>query len=112
MRHRLKRWWNVPQLWPICFAIMFGKDVAKIDLTKSLDLFALLETFSEGGKAAVAYPEILQVIMAMLKAGVATIVAEMGKQAEKMKEAKGHNRRRSLSVNDQLSGVNCKLWFQ
>lgn len=110
MRHRLKRWWNIPQLWPICFAILFGKDVARIDLTKSLDLFALLETFSEGGKAAVVYPEILQVIMAMLKAGVATIVAEMGKEAEKFTEMKGHhNRRRSLSVNDQISGVNCKL---
>lgn len=109
MRHRLKRWWNVPQLWPICFAILFGKDVARIDLRKPLDLFALLEAFSDSGKAAVVYPDILQVIMGMLKAGVATIVAEMGKEAEKLKEAKGHQRRRSLSVNDQTFGANCKF---
>lgn len=112
MRHRLKRWWNVPQLWPICFAILFGKDVARIDLSKPLDLFALLEAFSDGGKATVVYPDILQVIMAMLKAGVATIVAEMGKEAEKSKETiKGHNRRRSLSVNDQTSGASCESFL-
>lgn len=82
MRNRLKRWWNVAPLWPICFSILFGRDVAKIDVSRSLDLYGLVEMFSEGGKAKVAYPEIMPVIAGMLKAGVGAVVSDQGEGAK------------------------------
>lgn len=110
MRNRLKRWWNVAPLWPICFSILFGKDVAKIDVSRQLDLYGLVEMFSEGGKAKVVYPEILPVIAGMLKAGVGTIVSDQGD--ERVKETSDSNkeddskllstptvRRRSMSLS-------------
>lgn len=63
-------------LWPVCFSILFGKDVAKIDVSRPLDLYSLVEMFSDGGKAKAVYPEILPVITGMLKAGVGTIVSD------------------------------------
>lgn len=83
MRNRLKRWWNVAPLWPICFSILFGRDVAKIDVSRSLDLYGLVEMFSEGGKAKVVYPEIMPVIAGMLKAGVGTVVSYQGDEGAK-----------------------------
>lgn len=111
MRHRLKRWWNLAPLWPICFSILFGRDVAKVDSERPLDLFALLEAFADGDKAKVVYPEVLPVIAAMLKAGVGTVVAEPSdeniKDAHKGKESPEASpkaaRRRSLSLNDRSS---------
>lgn len=111
MRHRFKRWWNVAPLWPICFCILFGKDVAKMDVDQPLELFQLLETFSDGGKATVVYAEMIPVIAGMLKAGVTTVVAEQAEEDEKRSVGDGpgsprspekrHSRRRSLSVNDK-----------
>jgi hypothetical protein len=83
MRNRLKRWWNVAPLWPICFSILFGKDVAKVDISRPLDLYGLLELFSDGGKARVIYPEVLPVIAGMLRAGVGTIVSDQGEDNNK-----------------------------
>lgn len=70
MRHRLKRWWHVPTLWPICFAILFGYDVAIIDFERSFHLFGLLELFAVDGEAEVVYPEALQVLIGMLQSGL------------------------------------------
>lgn len=78
MRNRLKRWWNVAPLWPICFSILFGRDVAKVDVSRPLDLYGLVEMFSEGGKVKVVYPEILPVIAGMLRAGVGAVVSDQG----------------------------------
>lgn len=83
MRNRLKRWWNVAPLWPICFSILFGRDAAKIDVSRPLDLYGLVEMFSEGGKAKVVYPEIMPVIAGMLKAGVGTVVSDQGEEGAK-----------------------------
>ena len=115
MKNRLKRWWNVGPLWPICFCILFGKDVAKVNFEGPLDLFALLDAFSNGGKTKVVHPDVLPVIAAMLKAGVGTVVSDYsnakikdrgGKDKESTLEVpKGHNRRRSLSLNDRVGEV-------
>lgn len=67
MRSRLRRWWDIPTLWPICFSILFGRDVANIDFERSFDLFNLLETFDS---SKVIYPKILPVITAMLQHGL------------------------------------------
>lgn len=67
MSNRLKRFWDLPTIWPICFCILFGYDVAEIDFDKNFDFFNLLETF---GKRKVVYPESLSVITAMLQHGL------------------------------------------
>ncbi len=74
MRHRLKRWWHLPALWPACFAILFGIDVGTLDLDRSFDLFGLLELFDGGKEVKVKYPEILEVMTGMLQSGLKTIV--------------------------------------
>jgi beige protein homolog 1 len=74
MRHRLKRWWHLPALWPACFAILFGIDVGTLDLDRSFDLFGLLELFDGKKEVKVTYPDVLEVIMGMLQNGLKTIV--------------------------------------
>lgn len=71
MAHRLKRWWNVPTLWPICFSILFGYDVADIDFDKTFDFFTLIECF---GNSKVMYPDALPILTAMMEAGLKDIL--------------------------------------
>ena len=73
MRHRLKRWWHLPSLWPICFSVLFGTDIGVLDLDRSFDLFGLLDVFGFDG-FKVVNPEIFEVIMGMLQSGLKTIV--------------------------------------
>ena len=73
MQHRLKRWWNIPTIWRISFAILFGRDIAAIGLERNFDLFSLLESFAPAGQTKVIYPEILPVITAMLQSGLKAI---------------------------------------
>ena len=76
MQHRFKRWWGVPALWPICFAIFFGLDPAQIDFSRTFDIFTLLETFAPHGEAPVINPAVLSVITAMLEQGLKTVTRE------------------------------------
>lgn len=85
MAHRLKRWWYVPSLWPICFSILFGFDVANVDLERNFDFSNLLETF---GKARVLYPECLQVLTSMLQHGLKDV---MRHQEDPNSPQKPHN---------------------
>ena len=71
MAHRLKRWWDIPTIWPICFSILFGYDVAEIDFDKNFDFFSLLETF---GQCKVAFPETLPIITSMVQIGLKDIL--------------------------------------
>ncbi|RKF65021.1 Beige protein-like protein 1 [Erysiphe neolycopersici] len=71
MRHRLKRWWNLPALWRMCFCVLFNKDVAEIDLERSFELYSLLEVYSD---FKVTNPQVLSVIMSMLQHGVKEIL--------------------------------------
>ncbi|KAK2756534.1 hypothetical protein FQN54_005427 [Arachnomyces sp. PD_36] len=75
MRHRLKRWWHIPALWPICFAIMFGVDVGRLDLDRPFDHFGLLDLFTFRGEAKVVIPDVLPVITGMLQSGLKSVVA-------------------------------------
>lgn len=71
MRHRLKRWWDVPTLWPICFSILFGQDVADIDFEQPFELYNLLETFNTG---RIVYSNVLPVIMTMMQHGLKDVL--------------------------------------
>jgi beige protein homolog 1 len=126
MKHRVKRWWNIGTLWPICFAVLFDMEVGNISFDRPFELFSLLETF---GKAKVVYPEIFPVIAAMLQNGLKTIVktqetedsprvnqgewqsplnAQNGNSKESLEASPTrpvHNRRRSMSLNDQMAAL-------
>lgn len=66
MASRLKKFWDVPTLWPICLSILFGYDVSEIDFGRDLDFFSLVDIF---GKRKVAYPDSLQILTSMLQHG-------------------------------------------
>ncbi|KAJ6185525.1 hypothetical protein N7519_006826 [Penicillium mononematosum] len=70
LEHRLKRWWDVPALWPICLSIFFGVDHALLNLDKPLDPSELLRAFLIEGDVKVVFPDMLPVIVNMLKSGV------------------------------------------
>ena len=74
MRHRLKRWWNCTSLWPACFAILFGKDVANIDFAGTFDIYSLMASFASDGTGKVEYLAVLPVIVAMLESGLRSIM--------------------------------------
>ena len=76
MQHRLKRWWQVPAIWLICFAILFGKDETSIDKEGPLDLHNMLELFGDNGKARVVYPDMLPVITSMLQVGLRALTPD------------------------------------
>ncbi|KAH8838367.1 hypothetical protein MCOR27_009468 [Pyricularia oryzae] len=71
MAHRLKHWWDISTLWPICFAILFGKDVAQLDFSKPFDAATLLAMFGSG---RVSLPDVLPVIMSMLQHGLRDVM--------------------------------------
>ena len=76
MRYRLKRWWNRTVLWTICYAILFGQDVANIDFGRPFDLYNLLATFGGDNTAKVTNPQILPVLTAMLQNGLKSVTKE------------------------------------
>lgn len=116
MQHSFKRWWNIPTMWPICFAILFGIDVGSIDFSRKLDLFGLLETFGPRGQAPVIYGAMLPVITAMLEQGLKSVTRDQldpdSPLAEKSNgmisslaeiPAMPNTRQRSMTLNIELS---------
>ena len=76
MQHRFKRWWNIPTIWPICFAVFFGLDPGDIDFSRRFDMFGLLDTFAPNNSAPVVNPAMLPVITAMLEQGLKSVTRE------------------------------------
>ena len=76
MQYRFKRWWSVQAIWPICFAIFFGLDPARIDFSRTFDIFTLLETFAPHDRALVVNPAVLPIFTAMLEQGLKTVTRE------------------------------------
>ena len=103
MAHRLKRWWHLPALWPALFAVLFNLDVANLDLERNFDLFGFIELFANKKELLVVYPEILEVIMAMLQSGLKSIVSSNRHQtshslAPPLEELGGPPERLSMSM--------------
>jgi hypothetical protein len=71
MARRLKRWWDIPTLWPICFSILFGFDVAHISFSSNFDFFSLLELFA---KSKVVHGDALIIITSMLQHGLKDVL--------------------------------------
>ena len=71
LRHRLRRWWHLPALWPICFAILFGLDIATLELDRPFNLSSLLELFG-ASELAIVNSSMFAVIGAMLQRGLAS----------------------------------------
>ncbi|KAK5632323.1 hypothetical protein RRF57_008037 [Xylaria bambusicola] len=71
MTHRLKRWWDIPTIWPICFCILFGFDVAEFNFDKDFDFFNLIETF---GTCKIVTPDALPIITSMLQHGLKDVL--------------------------------------
>ncbi|ODA76470.1 hypothetical protein RJ55_07740 [Drechmeria coniospora] len=69
MANRLKRFWDTPSLWPMCFSILFGYDVA--DVTLHRELSTLVGLFSA---RKVAYPEASLIINTMLQHGMREVM--------------------------------------
>lgn len=122
MQHRLRRWWNIPTLWPICFAILFGIDVGTVDFSRTFDLFGLLEVFASGSKIAVPYPAMLPVITTMLEQGLKAVTRDQSDPDSPLVErtngrksvnavastANAHRRQRSMTLEIGTS-ASCKI---
>ena len=122
MQHRLKRWWKIPTIWLLCFAILFGLDIAAIDFSRAFDLFNLLETFASGNRVVVEYPAILPVIISMLGEGLKAVTRDQSDPdsplvernvdkyfiASRSPATPSHTRQRSTSLSIETS-VSSKL---
>ena len=71
MADRLKRWWDIPTLWPICFSILFGYDVAEINFDRNFNFFSLIDIF---GKSKIACPDVVPVIGAMIQRAIKDVL--------------------------------------
>lgn len=76
MQRLLRRWWSIPSVWPICFAVLFGQDVAAINMGREFDLFNLLEAFNADLQIKVVYAEIFPVLASMLQNGLRAITRD------------------------------------
>ncbi|KFA60535.1 hypothetical protein S40285_07586 [Stachybotrys chlorohalonatus IBT 40285] len=71
MANKLKRFWDIPTLWPICFSILFGYDVAVIDFNADFEFDWLLQLF-RGQKIATS--ESMTIVMSMLQQGLKEVM--------------------------------------
>ncbi|KAH8701772.1 Beige/BEACH domain protein [Talaromyces proteolyticus] len=74
LKSRLKRRWNIAMLWPIFFGVLFGLDVAEIDIDATADTSLLVDTLASKQYTKVVFPEVLPVITNMLKCGIEAAV--------------------------------------
>ena len=92
MQHRIKRWWTLPAIWLICFAVLFGQDVASLDMERPFNHYNLLESFGAKAQTQVVYPEILPVITAMLQAGLRAVTREEADSSPPLVEKRSTSR--------------------
>ena len=76
LQHQLQHLWYVPETWSICFAILFGKDIARVKFVEKFDHSSLLENFGTGDQVSVIYPEILPVMTRLLQLGFKYVVED------------------------------------
>ncbi|KAL8899813.1 MAG: hypothetical protein Q9207_006001, partial [Kuettlingeria erythrocarpa] len=70
LRHRLQRWCYVPAVWRTCLAILFGRDIAGVELGRPFNLFSLVDDLMGNGKSPDLYPQIIPVLMSMMQSAL------------------------------------------
>ena len=116
MKHRLRHWWNTPGIWTICFAVLFDRDVASIDFERDFDVFNLVDIFimhSPQPNLKMCYPEIFQVISALLDTGLRAIVRDRDQTKAENTAPRQENggapvtrgRRRTMSLTQKQSTI-------
>ena len=75
LKMRLRRWFHVPMIWVICYSILFGIDIATVDLNKRYTIHSLLTALGSG-RRSIIYPDAFPVIAAMLNAGLKSVTKE------------------------------------
>ncbi|KAI5292489.1 hypothetical protein KEM52_006314, partial [Ascosphaera acerosa] len=89
MRERYRRWWHVRSLWVACFSILLGRDVATVckgkqpTMQETYEPFTTLFAGRNGlAQAEVVYPEVLPVLMAMLRSGLKACASRLHERPE------------------------------
>ena len=122
MQHRLRRWWSIRSIWPICLAILFGADVGALDLTQNFNLYHLLTMFSSDKVFEVVYPAMLPVLTTMLGEGLKVVTRDQSDPDSPVAEknsgkplivintpTKTHSKRRSMTMGyDDGNGARSK----
>ncbi|KAF2758334.1 beach-domain-containing protein [Pseudovirgaria hyperparasitica] len=113
LRQRLRIWWNIPSVWVISLAILFGLDISKVDLERKFDLFNLSELFSPAEKVQIVYPEFIPVVGALLETGLRTVVKDpnhggqnpTGSVSESLaiESESSNTRKRSMSLLQEIA---------
>jgi hypothetical protein len=75
LRYRLKTWWNMPAIWTLCFALLFGVSPTTINFEEDFNHFTLADIFSRKA-VKVIYPEAFSIVTAMLEHGLRAIVQD------------------------------------
>ncbi|KAL1596459.1 Beige protein-like 1 [Paraconiothyrium brasiliense] len=118
LKNRFRQWWNTPGIWTICFALLFGADVAKIDFERDFDVHNLVEIFitkSQKSKVEIVYPAVFPVITAMLDTGLRAIVRDPGKTEDGPPKSQTgeatviRGRRRTMSLNAKQPTIDTKV---
>lgn len=115
LKQRLRIWWNLPAIWTISFALLFGVDVARIDFEQDFNLQNLSAIFPSDS-VDVKHPQMLPVLSAMLENGLRAVVktqtasspAYVGADSQSATD-QGHSsrpkhlRQRSMSLNGDFA---------
>lgn len=125
MQRQLKRWWRLPSIWPICLAILFGQDIAALNLERDFNLFNLLDALDASQYSRVVYPEIFPVLAAMLENGLRAITkaqsdpnsptngepdARKSPTDHAPELPSAHRRTQSMSIKGELAPLGKSLW--
>ena len=102
MANRLRRFWDIPTLWPICFSILFGYDIAEIDFDREFDMPGLLDLF---GKQKIVYPESLVIITSMLQNGLKDVMRHEDDPDSPANKATADNKMKSSMSVDDIPGA-------
>ncbi|TKA25362.1 hypothetical protein B0A50_06266 [Salinomyces thailandicus] len=76
LKSRLKQHWRSPRLWWACFATLLGQDSLLPDDSSAFTLVTLLGSFRVDDDLVIVNPEMLQVCMTMLEAGLRATVKD------------------------------------
>lgn len=77
LQHRLKRWWHIRALWPVCFGILFGQDVGPVNIDHPFEGDTFLDLFAPVETVKIVIPEVIPVIVGMLQSGLKSVLSSL-----------------------------------